>query len=90
MASYDKGDIVRCHATFYDETDTLVDPDIVTFKVKRPGGGTFVETAERSSTGLYTAEVAPTTEGVWKYRFEGTGDAAGAAEGSFYVKPGAF
>ena len=92
--TYDKGDLVRIHATF-TASSVVADPTTVTLKVKDPdgvittytyGGGTVT----KSSTGVYYKDVSVSNDGMWYYRIEGTGAVQSAGEGSFRVRKSEF
>jgi uncharacterized protein YfaS (alpha-2-macroglobulin family) len=89
--TYDKGDSVRCSATFQNSSDAAIDPTTVTFKYKDPSGnlatliyGTDV-TVVKDSTGHYHVDVNADQSGTWHYRFESTGTGQAADEGTFEV-----
>lgn len=92
--TYDKGDSVRLTATFtVDSVPT--DPTTVTLKVKNPAGVTTTYTyglAEltKSSTGVYYREVTVDDDGMYYYRFEGTGTCIAASEGQLKVRSSEF
>lgn len=88
---YDKGDAVRCSATFKNSSNVVVDPTTVTFKYKDPSGnitplvyGTDVAVV-KDSTGNYHVDVNADKSGTWFYRFESTGTGQAAEEGTFEV-----
>lgn len=87
---YDVGDVVVLTCTFTVE-GVETDPATVTLKVKPPTGSvltyTYADTEiERVAEGRYRRNVSVTVAGTWNYRWIGTGDAAGAEEGSFFVR----
>jgi hypothetical protein len=96
--AYDKGDLVRCRATFRDpeDNDAYVDPAVVKFKFKTPAGATTTYTygtdvqLVKDSTGKYHVDVDANAAGQWSYRFEATGALQAAQEGVFTVNAGAF
>jgi hypothetical protein len=90
MAVYDIGDNVRIYAPFVVGT-TPTDPTAITLIVRKPSGTETTYTygeAEitRSSAGNYHKDIVPDQHGEWKYRWEGTGAAVAAFEGSFDVR----
>lgn len=93
---YDKGDLVRCSASFTTSAGAAVDPTVITFKFKTPGGTTTTYTygvdAElvKDSVGNYHVDVSATASGTWFYRFEGTGDAQAADEASILIEKSEF
>lgn len=69
-----------------------VDPSTLKLHVRRPNGTVFTETfgeddIVQDDTGDFHYRLALTASGTWKYRWEGTGDAAGAFEGTIQVQP---
>jgi hypothetical protein len=46
---------------------------------------TYPATITKSGTGEYYVDVTPTTEGIWDYRWVGTGTVQAAGEGAFNV-----
>lgn len=90
MNEYDKGDKIRCRASFYLD-GTLTDPAGIVFKFLDPDGtetsytyGTDAELV-KDSTGSYHVDVDGTTSGTWAYRWESTGGAQAADESEFYI-----
>ena len=91
---YAPGQSVHVTAIFRKD-DVLTDPDTVLLTFQRPDGTTTTwqyganagldAGVERSSEGSYFANIPVEDEGMWAYRFSGTGVAAGASEGSFLV-----
>lgn len=94
MNAYHVGDLVRISATFTDINGAAADPTTVTLLVKLRyvigattttytygGGGTIT----KSGTGVYYQDFTPTTEGIWDYRWIGTGAIQAADEGAFNV-----
>lgn len=96
MNAYDNGDVVRLNMEFTDnDTGDFVDPTTVTAKVKDPIGAisNYVVTGGqiiRDSLGKFHLNVEPTIQGVWAYRFEGTGSNKAAEESSFQVRESQF
>ena len=96
MPSYDKGDLVRCSASFTDSDGTALDPTTVTGKYKTPAGVTttyvYDTDAElvKDSTGNYHFDVNANAAGQWFYRFESTGTGQAAEEAAFTVEAGDF
>jgi len=91
MAIYDVGDLVTCSATFA-VNDTPTDPTVLTFSFKTPAGTTTTYTygtdaaLVRDSAGAFHVDVPVDAEGVWHYRFAGTGAATAAEERRFYTR----
>jgi hypothetical protein len=93
---YDKGDAVRCRATFKDSSDALINPTAVSFKYKDPSGnittlvyGTDVALV-KDSTGNYHVDVDADQSGIWYYRFSSTGTGQAADEETFTVRESQF
>ncbi|MGE0722817.1 MAG: hypothetical protein AB7O45_00505 [Alphaproteobacteria bacterium] len=86
---YDLGDVVRLEATFTNTAGTAVDPSTVALTVKPPSGANETPTPSNPSVGTYRYDYTPTLEGLYRYRFVGTGSNAGAEEGHFTVKKSA-
>lgn len=88
---YDLGDIVRISAAFaVDGTPT--DPTTLTATYRSPAGVKTTLTygvdsaLEQDSVGNYHLDVTASLPGTWRYRFAGTGLAAGVGEGQFFVR----
>lgn len=92
--TYDKQDSVRLKVTF--KVDSVnIDPTTVTLRVKDSEGVTSVYTysgasVTKESTGVYYKDITVTTDGVWYYRFEGTGACQAASEHKFVVRKSEF
>ena len=92
--TYDKGDSVKLQATFtIDSVNT--DPTTIVLKVKNPAGTSIAYTylaAEitKSANGIYYKEISVTDDGMWYYRWEGTGNLLAASEHSFKVRSSEF
>jgi hypothetical protein len=92
MNVYDIGDRVRLTASFTDASSVAADPTGITCQVSRrqiPNSTTtyvYSSTITRTGAGVYYVEVTPSAEGVWDYRFVGTGSVIAAGEGSFLVR----
>jgi hypothetical protein len=90
--TYDIGDAVRCTITFATTDSTPTDPTTVTFTYRDPSGNetTWVFGVDaqviKDDTGDYHADVTLDEDGLWHYRFEGTGALIAAAEHGFYVR----
>jgi hypothetical protein len=91
MNAYDAGDIVRVTASFTNSAGAAVDPSSLQLQYQPPtnvttalayGDGNVI----KSSSGLYYADLAVNSSGTWKYRWNGTGSNAAAAEGMFQVR----
>jgi len=96
MNTYDSGDVVRINVAFTNLAGATVDPGTVTVKVKNPVGvkttyvyGIAVEVV-KDDVGLYHMDLEPTIQGVWSYRFEGTGANKGSEENTFQIRESAF
>lgn len=83
--TYDIGDRVRLSATF--EVDgTPTDPDTIVVKVRDPSGNESSDTPTKEDTGDYYFDLTLDEDGVWYFRFEGTGAAEAAEESTFTVR----
>ena len=91
--TYDKGDGIRLRATF-TVSSVNTDPTTVTLRVKDPDGAitVYVHPASitKSATGIYYKDISVANDGVWYYRFEGTGACEAAEEYSFIVRTSEF
>lgn len=98
MRSYDIGDKVRLGVTFTDEDGIATDPTAITALIRRPNETvtTLVYLTDlalaRDSAGAYHVDVtiADGDEGLWWYRFQGTGTLVSAVERSFFVRASVF
>ncbi len=96
MNIYDVGDKVRLTATFTNAAGTATDPTTVTCIVQlRPGlyRSTYTyagATITKSGTGVYYVDVTVDREGIWDYRWVGTGTVVAADEGSFNIPDSQF
>jgi hypothetical protein len=89
------GEIIHCSAEFkayINSILTLVDPDHVYFKFKRPGLDPVtyeygVNTQlKRSEAGKYYVDLDAVVAGEWYFKFYSTGDNQAAQQGSFEVE----
>ena len=91
MANYDKGDVVRCSATFSNSAGVSIDPTAILFKFKTPAGATTTYTygmdseLVRDDTGDYHVDIDANEVGPWYFRFYSTGTGQAAAEAKFQV-----
>lgn len=96
--TYTRGSKVRVSVSFVDASDVAADPSTVTLTVLAPkavggtppgeqhsyayGDGVIV----KDGVGEYHADITTDANGLWRWRWEGTGGNADAAtEGSFIV-----
>lgn len=63
----------------------LTDPSSTALTVRSPSGTVTTPTPDAPSTGVRTYLLVCNEPGLWTYRFEGTGAAAGVLEGSLNV-----
>ena len=97
MNTYDKGDLVTISASF-KANGAAADPTNVTLRIKKPDDSdhlVYVWPADvvRDGLGEFHKDIVLTTDdpdGVWTYRFEGTGAVVQAGEGRFRVRESAF
>ena len=90
MAVYDVGDSSVLTATF-TVSGTNTDPTTVTLYVNDPSGNVSTytysgATITKSATGIYTKTIDLDEAGTWLYRWETTGTAKAAEEGSLSVQ----
>ena len=92
MNQYQKGDLVRCTASFTTSAGVATNPTAVRFQVRTPAGdtteyvyGTDAEVV-RPATGSYYVDVNASEAGTWRYRFYSTGTGQAADESAFRVK----
>lgn len=73
-----------------------VDPSVVTCRYRTPAGVETVESLPggtaivREEMGRYVLTITATIEGIWRYRWSGTGAWASAEEAFFRVTPSQF
>lgn len=92
MNSYIKGNLVRVAGTFTGENGAVLDPTTVRVGVLAPGAvlpvmrtyGTDPEVV-KDSTGRYHLDIDADTTGVWRYRWQSTGNGQAANEDAFEV-----
>jgi hypothetical protein len=92
MNAYNVGDLVRLTATF-TSADIPADPTAISCIVKRryqlapvvSTTYTHPATITKDSTGVYHVDVIPDNEGIWDYRWVGTGAVVAAGESAFNV-----
>lgn len=90
MNTYDIGDVIKTTCTFSVD-DAATDPTTVTLTVKKPSGTATSYTyaagdITKSSTGVYSMGIPVTEAGLWWYEWVGTGTAATAEQGNFFVR----
>lgn len=88
---FDQGDLVRLKAVFTDaETGVAVDPDTVTFRVRKPDGTVtdyaYPAQATKTAVGAYQADVDADQAGSWRWRAFSTGNGQAAEEDGFTVR----
>jgi hypothetical protein len=92
--TYDKGDSVRLKCTF-TVNSVNTDPTTITLRVKDSDGTIAVYTyaggtITKSAVGIYYKDVTVSNDGIWYWRYEGTGTVIAAGESSFIVRPSEF
>lgn len=93
---FDVGDVVKTTATFLDDSGVAADPTTVTFMVKSPLGAISSATYGSGTTigkigiGTYTSSFVISTEGLWYYRWAGSGAVAAAEEARVFARESAF
>jgi hypothetical protein len=92
MADYTLGTPVRVIATWKVD-GVLTDPTAVILRYRHSTKPETVDTfgepgsiVVKDSAGTFYADIDPDEPGTWLFRWEGTGPAKGATEGSFTVK----
>ncbi len=84
--SYQVGDKVRLKATFTNIDEDAINPDTVTFRVKKPDGTvTVYSDPVNSSTGVFYKDLTVDAAGIWTYKVIGTG-AVAVEEATFLVE----
>jgi hypothetical protein len=90
--AYQVGDLVRLSASFTNSAGVATDPTTITCLVKlryvigaQTTTYTHPATITKDSTGEYHVDVTPDAEGIWDYRWVGTGTVQAAAESAFNV-----
>ena len=69
----------------FEVNGSPADPASVTLTITDPAGAVTTPSAAKTSTGVYTANVASTIVGVWTFLWEGTGTASDAVAGTWTV-----
>lgn len=77
------GQTVKLSAEFRVD-NVLTDPSTAVLTVEDPSGNESTPSVSDDGTGLRSATVVLDEEGYWKYKWVGTGSAAGVKEGTFY------
>ena len=91
MNAYDIGDVVRLRASFTNSGGAAVDPSSLTlqYQIVKPVAGPLValvygvNSIVRAGVGEFYHDLDVTSAGEWRYRYNGTGLNAAAAEGVF-------
>ena len=94
MNLYDVGDLVRLRSSFVNSAGASVDPSSVTLQYRRflddPSSYTTliygVNSIVKASVGEYYHDLATGSEGEFRYRWNGLGANASAAEKAFKVR----
>ncbi len=91
---FEQGDTVRLTGTYRNpSTQALTDPTVATCKLRLPDGSTVTYSGAqvtKDGVGLYHVDILVSQHGVYRYRWEGTGAAAGVGENAFRVKHSVF
>ncbi len=93
LSNFHPGEAVRCYLTSCaSSSGGIVDPDVLRFAYWTPAGAVTITTTSGlittgGSSGLYYAEVVPTTSeiGRWDYRWSSTGTYKLSQWGAFRV-----
>jgi len=86
---YAGGDEFATLTNTFKVSGVPTDPTTVTLTVTDPTGAVTTPSATHSGTGTYTANVACTLDGIWQYKWDGTGTASDIQEGTWTVGPSA-
>ena len=94
MNTYDIGDRIRLRGSFVNSAGTVVDPSSVTLQLRQLDTdlGSYttlvygVNSIVRASAGEYYHDAAPSSEGEWRFRWNGLGDNAAAGESAFLMR----
>ena len=95
MNTYDIGDLIRMRATFTNSAGAVVDPSSVSLQYRAlafdPASVTTlifgVNSIVKASTGDYYHDYSATSSaGEWRFRWNGTGANAAAAEDSIKLR----
>ena len=88
MKQYIVGTEVTLEGKFYDEEGGLADPDSVSAEIRLPGGTVedLTSSVSKDAVGIYSVAYTPTTNGLYEYRFSGTGSLIAAGENSFMAQ----
>lgn len=92
MASYHIGDTITLSCTFKNASAVNTDPTTISLTIQDPSGNDATYTyalaqLTRSAAGIYTYDLAVDEQGVWEYRWVGTGTVGQADQGSLTVIP---
>lgn len=96
MKTFDKGDLIRCTATFTTSAGVALDPSAVIFETKDPDGNVTTliygedDEVVKLSTGVYYVDVDADQAGQWWCRFYSTGTGQAAEEEKFIVNSSEF
>lgn len=82
---YEFGEVVRVFDTV-TVSGAPADPSTITLTIRKPDGTIATPATTHDGLGLFHADVATDQAGTWRYRFSGTGAAAGAGEKAFRVR----
>jgi len=92
--NYTIGDLIRLYVTFQDTAGAFIDPTSLVLRIKLPDSTvielTYPGDITQTTTGKFQYDFLSTAAGTHRYRWEGTGTAQGAVEGSFKVAESAF
>ena len=94
MNIYDIGDSIRLRGSFTNSAGTVVDPSSVTLQLRQlqTDLGSYttlvygVNSIVRASAGEYYHDAAPSSEGEWRFRWNGLGANAAAGEQAFMMR----
>lgn len=95
MATWELGQQIRSTAVYTDINGDLVDPSVVILKTSAPDGTeTWYSNGSAGmsnpGTGTYYVEYTPSANGLWRRRWETTGNLITADEATFWVRDSQF
>ena len=94
--TYNMGNNIRCSVSFRNLAGALANPTVVTFRYQDPSGNETILTLPpdaaivNDGTGQYHSDITIDEEGLWYYRWEGTGALIAAAEFYFQIRDSEF
>jgi hypothetical protein len=94
MNDYEIGDQIRLTAVFTDANGAAADPTTVTCSIRRTAGDSwsfaYPGSVTKSATGTFSCDWTCSNDGIYEYRWAGTGAVVAAGEAIFRVLKSAF